>query len=68
MELNFSWDLFYDMLIFLVNTIDMLTMLREKTQGNLNTEENKLLEQLIYELQMKYVAKTKDGGPGTPTQ
>ena len=23
-------------------TIDMLTMLREKTQGNLNTEENKL--------------------------
>ena len=49
-------------------TIDMLTMLREKTQGNLNTEENKLLEQLIYELQMKYVAKTKDGGPSTPTQ
>ena len=49
-------------------TIDMLTMLREKTQGNLSTEENKLLEQLIYELQMKYVAKTKDGGAGSPTQ
>ena len=49
-------------------TIDMLTMLREKTQGNLNTEENKLLEQLIYELQMKYVAKTKDSGGGSPTQ
>ena len=44
-------------------TIDMLTMLRGKTQGNLNEEENKLLEQLIYELQMKYVAKTKDAGP-----
>lgn len=44
-------------------TIDMLTMLREKTQGNLNAEENKLLEQLIYELQMKYVAKTKGAGP-----
>ncbi len=44
-------------------TIDMLTMLREKTQGNLNAEENKLLEQLIYELQMKYVAKTKSTGP-----
>ena len=40
-------------------TIDMLTMLREKTKNNLNAEENKLLEQLIYELQMKYVAKTK---------
>ena len=42
-------------------TIDMLTMLREKTQGNLNAEENKLLEQLVYELQMKYVAKSKSG-------
>ena len=49
-------------------TIDMLTMLREKTQGNLSTEENKLLEQLIYELQMKYVAKTKDSGKSSPTQ
>ena len=45
-------------------TIDMLTMLREKTKGNLNVEENKLLEQLIYELQMKYVAKTKASGAG----
>ena len=41
-------------------TIDMLTMLKEKTKNNLNAEENKLLEQLIYELQMKYVAKTKN--------
>ena len=40
-------------------TIDMLIMLREKTQGNLNEEEAKLLEQLIYELQMKFMAKTK---------
>ena len=40
-------------------TIDMLIMLKEKTQGNLNEEEGKLLEQLIYELQLKFVAKTK---------
>ncbi len=40
-------------------TIDMLIMLREKTKGNLKEDENKLLEQLIYELQVKYVAKTK---------
>ena len=40
-------------------TIDMLIMLREKTQGNLTEEESKLLEQLIYELQMKFVAKSK---------
>lgn len=40
-------------------TIDMLLMLKEKTQGNLTEEEAKLLEQLIYELQMKFVAKSK---------
>ncbi|MZG29834.1 MAG: DUF1844 domain-containing protein [Nitrospinae bacterium] len=40
-------------------TIDMLIMLSEKTKGNLNEEEGKLLEQLIYELQMKFVAKSK---------
>ena len=40
-------------------TIDMLIMLKEKTQGNLSEEEGKLLEQLIYELQLKFVAKTK---------
>ena len=40
-------------------TIDMLIMLKEKTAGNLNAEEAKLMEQMIYELQMKYVAKSK---------
>jgi hypothetical protein len=40
-------------------TIDMLIMLREKTQNNLTEEESKLLEQLVYELQMKFVAKSK---------
>ena len=40
-------------------TIDMLIMLKEKTQSNLSEEEGKLLEQLIYELQMKFVAKNK---------
>ena len=39
-------------------TIDILIMLQEKTKNNLDAEESKLLEQLIYELQMKYVAKT----------
>ena len=41
-------------------TIDMLGMLREKTKGNLKEDEEKLIEQLIYELQVKYVAKTKE--------
>ena len=39
-------------------TIDMLIMLKEKTQGNLSEEEGKLLEQLIYELQMKFMQKS----------
>ena len=40
-------------------TIDMLNMLKEKTKGNLTAEEAKLIEQMIYELQMKYVEKTR---------
>ena len=40
-------------------TIDMLNMLKEKTKDNLKEDESKLLEQLIYELQVKYVAKSK---------
>jgi hypothetical protein len=38
-------------------TIDILIMLQDKTKNNLNTEEAKLIEQLIYELQMKFIAK-----------
>ena len=40
-------------------TIDILLILQEKTKNNLEAEESKLLEQLIYELQMKFVAKQK---------
>lgn len=40
-------------------TIDMLIMLQKKTKGNLDTDETKLLEQLIYELQMRYLEKNK---------
>ena len=38
-------------------TIDILIMLQQKTKNNLDAEEAKLMEQLIYELQVKYVAK-----------
>jgi len=37
-------------------SLDILAMLQEKTRGNLSTEESQLLEQLLYELRMKYVA------------
>jgi hypothetical protein len=40
-------------------TIDMLLMLKEKTKGNLSEDESKLMQQLVYELEMKYLEKTK---------
>ena len=35
--------------------IDMLIMLKEKTKGNLSSDEQKLLDTIISDLQMKYV-------------
>ena len=46
-------------LVAVKQTIDILVMLKEKTSNNLKDEEHKLLEQLIYELQMKYLAANK---------
>jgi len=40
------------------HTIDILVMLEEKTKGNLSQDEQKLLENVLYELRMKYMAKT----------
>jgi len=37
-------------------TIDILAILKEKTKGNLDKEEEKLLDQLLYELQIKFVS------------
>jgi hypothetical protein len=36
-------------------TIDTLEMLSEKTRGNLDDEERKLIESLLYELRMRFV-------------
>ena len=35
--------------------IDLLAMLQEKTQGNLDPAEAKLLEDLLYDLRMRFV-------------
>lgn len=35
-------------------TIDLLAMLRDKTQGNLSDEEKKILETLLAQLQIKF--------------
>ena len=36
-------------------TIDLLTMLEQKTKGNLDAEEARLLEELLHALRMSYV-------------
>lgn len=44
--------------------IDMLTMLQEKTKGNLSAEEEKMVTELLHQLRMMFVAVQQ--GPGTP--
>lgn len=39
-------------------TIDILTMLRNKTAGNLDEGEKSLIEGILYELRMRYVKET----------
>lgn len=39
--------------------IDILSMLQDKTQGNLLAEESELVESLLYELRMRYVEAAK---------
>jgi hypothetical protein len=40
------------------HTIDILSMLEQKTKGNLSKDEQQLLESVLYELRMKFMAKT----------
>jgi hypothetical protein len=35
--------------------IDILAMLEEKTRGNLSVEERQLIDQVLYELRMRFV-------------
>ena len=40
------------------NIIDILSMIEQKTKGNLSSEESQLLETVLYELRMKFMTKT----------
>ena len=40
--------------------IDLLEMLQEKTRGNLTAEESGLLQQLLFQVRMKYVESSGD--------
>ena len=41
--------------------IDILAMLEEKTRGNLSVEERQLIDQVLYELRMRYVEVSRAG-------
>jgi hypothetical protein len=41
-------------------TINIISLLQTKTEGNLSEEEKKLIEQLVYDLQIKYVDAQKE--------
>jgi hypothetical protein len=40
--------------------IDLLAMLQEKTKGNLDPEEHQFLDQVLYELRLRYVAANEE--------
>ena len=45
--------------------IEILALLEQKTRGNLTAEERQLLEQLLYELRMRFV-EVQRSGPAQP--
>jgi Domain of unknown function (DUF1844) len=40
-------------------TIDLISMLEEKTKGNLTGDEERLIGQILYDLRMRYVELSK---------
>lgn len=39
--------------------IDIIAMLRDKTRGNLDAAEQRLIEKILFDLRMRYVEKTR---------
>jgi hypothetical protein len=39
--------------------IDTMAMIQEKTKGNLNEQESDMIEQMLYQLRMKFVESSK---------
>ena len=40
-------------------TIDLLSMLQERTRGNLDAEEQQLLQSLLYDLRVRFVSASR---------
>jgi hypothetical protein len=43
------------------HAIDLLSVLEEKTKGNLSSEEEQILESLLFDLRLRYVEAVKQG-------
>lgn len=43
--------------------IDLLGLLEEKTKGNLTGDEERLLAQVLFDLRMRYVERSKGAAP-----
>jgi hypothetical protein len=48
--------------------IDILSLLEQKTRGNLTVEERQLVEQILYELRLRWVDATGTGHASEPEQ
>jgi hypothetical protein len=48
--------------------IDIIALLEEKTRGNLTAEERQLVEQVLYELRVRYVEVSKGPQSGEPSR
>jgi hypothetical protein len=46
--------------------IEILSLLDQKTRGNLTAEERQVLEQVLYELRMRFVEVVGVAPPGAP--
>jgi hypothetical protein len=48
--------------------IDIITMLQDKTRGNLTEDEGKLIETLLFDLRLKFVDACKAASSANTTQ
>jgi len=48
------------------NSIDLLRVVKAKTEGNLTAEEQRVIDELLYTLQMNFVQASKPQGPPPP--
>lgn len=46
--------------------IDILSLIEEKTRGNLTAEERQLLDQVLFELRLRFVEASKPAAPDEP--